>query len=221
MASALPYRIMRSDRWAGRPAMSETSGATIPAPSGGAVEFSWFDPVTNSWVPAANATDAALAAALAGGLSGVAAYGDSAANVTPLSTRNDFYDGRGGNDTAIAGQGNDLLIGGAGNDSLDGSSGDDTLVGTALAPTGNVVLGAYSLPAIAPATGPDTLFGGNGNDLFWGVDAQDSVDGGTGNDTVVLASAATNGFTLTDVELVRMMDPAATQSSSSPRSRPA
>jgi Ca2+-binding RTX toxin-like protein len=112
-----------------------------------------------------------------------------------------YYDdtlvGGGGDDSQYGGGGADLLDGGAGNDNLSGGGGNDTLLGGA----GNDLLRADS--------GSDSLRGGDGDDdlratLDGGVsfmygDAGDdllgimysygrgavSIDGGSGNDTVV------------------------------------
>jgi Ca2+-binding RTX toxin-like protein len=79
----------------------------------------------------------------------------------------------------------DFIVGGAGNDSLvgsftvmDGGDGNDTLDGTVF---------------VRQSTNPVevTLFGGAGDDVVTGVTATDVtniLDGGAGNDTIVLTS---------------------------------
>ncbi|WP_378949001.1 Hint domain-containing protein [Paracoccus sp. R86501] len=126
---------------------------------------------------------------------------------------NDSIIGGTGNDTLLGGAGNDTLLGGDGNDSLDGGDGDDTLQGGA----GNDTLFG--------GAGTNTVFGGEGDD-FWlggsgtagtaGVDNVqleggndtaelgyfpsggpiDTIDGGTGIDTIAFDSAALNNFNI-------------------------
>lgn len=71
--------------------------------------------------------------------------------------------------------GNDLLDGRAGDDSLFGGDGDDTLIG---------------------GTGADLLDGGAGNDILY-AGSGDTVQGGAGDDLVILDASAMNGGTLT------------------------
>ncbi|MDQ7251718.1 putative Ig domain-containing protein, partial [Dongia sedimenti] len=124
---------------------------------------------------------------------------------------NDTINGSYLGDTISGGDGNDILKGNAGIDTLNGDAGDDTLysegggwypntssyIGDTLnGGAGNDILISY-LGASYANTGPDTLNGGDGNDTIkvqnattpsagvgreWGV-----VDGGAGNDTLVLA----------------------------------
>ncbi len=83
----------------------------------------------------------------------------------------DFLSGRAGTDTVIAWNGDDELFGGAGDDELFGEDGNDTLDG---------------------GPGSDSLVGGAGNDVFVFEDGDvpagggDSVQGGTGTDTIRL-----------------------------------
>ncbi|MFC5360261.1 calcium-binding protein [Azospirillum himalayense] len=108
-------------------------------------------------------------------------------------------DGGAGNDTLTGGGGNDTLDGGAGDDRLVGGTGDDVHI---VDSAGDVVveavnqgfdevrtsLAAYTLGAnvealIHTGSGP---FSGTGNTLdnrLSGADGDDSLSGGTGNDT--------------------------------------
>ncbi len=78
-----------------------------------------------------------------------------------------------GDDTFIGGSGADVVVGDRGNDTLYGNGGNDLLLG---------------------GRGDDTLVGGPGNDGLYGEDGNDTiitqggdyVEGGAGNDTVVL-----------------------------------
>lgn len=125
---------------------------------------------------------------------------------------NDRLDGGDGNDTLLGGMGNDTLIGGTGDDSLDGGDGNDSV----LAGDGN--------DTIFGGTGYNTVYGGAGNDVWLGSDgavagtdliyledgddlaqvgwfysgAPDTLDGGTGNDTLSMANLpTTDGFGIT------------------------
>ncbi|MBV2361394.1 Hint domain-containing protein [Thalassococcus sp. CAU 1522] len=86
---------------------------------------------------------------------------------------NDSLRGDGGNDTIIGGAGNDTIDGGNNNDSIDGGTGADSVLGGA----GNDTISAGQ---------GDSLFGGDGNDVFTLVDLLEpgagtiTIDGGTG-----------------------------------------
>ena len=94
------------------------------------------------------------------------------------------YTGSSGNDTLVGGAGDDTLLGGAGNDTLIGGGGDDTLAGS----TGNDTL--------AGGTGDDILLGGADDDVlvFDAFDTQ-TVNAGTGNDTLSISAGANVDFT--------------------------
>jgi Ca2+-binding RTX toxin-like protein len=94
------------------------------------------------------------------------------------------------------GAGNDTLIGGALNDSLDGGAGNDTLTGNGGADIFHLYGG-----------GNDTASGGDANDTFLiggSLNASDTIDGGTGADTVNLdgtyAGLVLGATTITNVE---------------------
>jgi Ca2+-binding RTX toxin-like protein len=82
---------------------------------------------------------------------------------------NDQLGGGDGDDTIRGGGGNDSLAGGAGDDSLEGGDGNDTLDG---------------------GDGADSLEGGDGDDVIV-FDANDVlIDGGAGNDRLVVKDAS-------------------------------
>lgn len=89
----------------------------------------------------------------------------------------DLLAGEGGDDTLLGGAGDDELLGGAGNDRLEGGDGDDTLDG---GDGDDLLIGG---------AGADTLIGGAGNDSILAA-AGDEVDGGAGNDLVVVDGEA-------------------------------
>jgi Ca2+-binding RTX toxin-like protein len=102
----------------------------------------------------------------------VAVLGTSGADVYDFSGEDEFYYVHGGlgDDRIIGGEGNDHPVGGGGNDFLAGNGGDDLFVG---------------------GFGNDRIEGGAGNDTSVhaiAVDGADSVDLGTGLDTVRLIS---------------------------------
>jgi len=83
---------------------------------------------------------------------------------------NDALYGGGDNDTLYGANGNDQLFGEGNNDNLDGGEGNDTLDG---------------------GSGIDTVSGGNGDDRIVYDSADTSIDGGAGNDVLVLTSLVT------------------------------
>jgi hypothetical protein len=105
---------------------------------------------------------------------------------------NDTLQGESGRDVVIGDAGNDTLLGSRGDDSLDGGDDNDTLIG------GNgrdVLSGGLGDDFLIGGLGADLLRGDADNDLFvvsaGHVTAGDVelIDGGAGNDTLVL-----NGF---------------------------
>jgi Ca2+-binding RTX toxin-like protein len=96
-----------------------------------------------------------------------------------------------GADTILSGDSNDTVDGGDGANSIGGGSGNDTLTGGAASDT---ILGGGGNDTINAGAGSDSISGGNGDDLlqFAGGEfiAGDSIDGGTGTNTVLLTAAA-------------------------------
>ena len=119
---------------------------------------------------------------------------------------NDTLTGNGGSDTLNGGTGDDSLSGGAGYDLLYGGAGADTLVAgdgynTVYGGAGNDVwLGGDSV-----AAGTDAVYLEDGDDLayvgWFYSGAPDTLDGGTGNDTLSMQSVPGSvnlGITLND-----------------------
>ncbi|HLL29765.1 MAG TPA: calcium-binding protein [Allosphingosinicella sp.] len=142
--------------------------------------------------------------------------GSDGNNFMNAGTGNDWLDGRGGNDWLFGGGGDDYLVGGAGNDELDGWQGNDTMIGGTgddvyhVDSAGDVVteyanegtdtvkvrMSSYTLPAnvenadLRHYSGPIEVTGNSGNNVFYmGAGAQ-TVNGGTGIDTVSYAYTA-------------------------------
>ncbi|MFJ5446857.1 beta strand repeat-containing protein [Methylobacillus methanolivorans] len=122
--------------------------------------------------------------------------GDSSNNRLEGGAGDDYLNGGGGNDSLYGGDGDDTLIGGAGNDYLDGGSGNDW---------------------IDARQGKDTVLAGSGNDTILGsVDASggtafnnrfNSIDGGTGTDTLILSGFNGSGYALSTLSsLVKNID---------------
>lgn len=85
----------------------------------------------------------------------------------------DYFDGRNGNDTIMAGGGDDELHGGRGDDLIDAGDGADTLSGH----VGDDTLWG--------GAGDDALNGGDGQDVLLAGDGADSLLGSLGNDTLI------------------------------------
>ncbi len=133
-------------------------GATS-LPTSGTVKafwFSQFDQVEREWISKSVFLDFnASASAVATVLQTPATTDDAAllaqilsgSDTIILSTDNDWFDSKAGNDTVIGDSGNDTLLGSAGNDILTGGIGNDNLTG---------------------GTGLDRLTGGAGDDTLVG-----------------------------------------------------
>lgn len=147
-------------------------------------------------------------------------YGGDGDDTLDGGRGNDFLEGDSGNDKLVGWTGDDHLRGGPGNDTLiggkdngDGSdSGNDILVGWTgddlfWGGDGNDILYGDSDSGYLENSGNDKLYGQDGNDQLYGGDgkdllnpgynpgAQDTVDGGNGNDTLQADySSKTDGF---------------------------
>ena len=114
--------------------------------------------------------------------------GNSQNNILKGNDGSDTLDGNRGNDNLDGGYGNDKLRGGYGNDTIYGGNGNDKLYGNR---DNDKLYGGY---------GNDSIYGGKGNDILLGTDEhsaglnqKDSLRGGLGHDTFVLASSS-RGF---------------------------
>ena len=108
--------------------------------------------------------------------------GDDAANTfyAPEVGRGGFVDGRGGDDTLVAGDAADEVLGGTGADAISGGMGDDRLVG---GPGPDVISG--DRPARCNEYHCD-IAGGYGNDTIDARDGErDLIACGEGTDTVL------------------------------------
>ncbi|MFA7292479.1 MAG: Calx-beta domain-containing protein [Rhodocyclaceae bacterium] len=101
--------------------------------------------------------------------------GDNNANVMTGNSSRDFIQGGGGNDVLYGMAGADYLEGGSGNDTLYGGDGPDILDG---------------------GTGADTMVGGLGDDVFIIDNSSDTVSDSGGTDSVELAAAYNQNYTL-------------------------
>ena len=105
---------------------------------------------------------------------GIGGEGNDIANVMTGHAQHNSFNGHGGNDTLLGFGGSDMLHGQDGNDSQDGGADRDFLSG---------------------GGGNDTLRGGDGDDEFWygnfndtSPEGHDLIDGGAGNDRVLIFS---------------------------------
>ena len=114
--------------------------------------------------------------------------GTNAGEVLNGNGGNDLLFGNEGADTLNGDAGDDLLVGGDGNDALHGGDGNDTLIG---------------------GPGQDTVTGDAGDDHI-GMDITsgnvDTIDAGTGNDTLVLSGFAFSGSGEVKVDLSSLTD---------------
>lgn len=101
----------------------------------------------------------------------------------------DTYDGRGGNDTILAGQTNDTVLGGSGDDQLNGGAGQDWVYGG----TGNDTITSDN----TVFSTFDQLFGGMGDDVMFGGDGAEVFEGGRGVDSI---------YGGTNVDVIRILD---------------
>jgi Ca2+-binding RTX toxin-like protein len=107
--------------------------------------------------------------------------GSSADNRIETGSGNNALTGEGGNDTLIGGGGNDTLDGGSGNDTIFGGDGNDSVV----ASSGSDLIRGGNGNDTLRSSGTDTIFGDDGDDLiFSGLGLPESLDGGTGIDTL-------------------------------------
>ena len=117
-------------------------------------------------------------------------------------TGNDRLYGEAGNDVLQGGDGLDILVGGDGDDSLDGGAGDDVIIGDGQGDLQSVIedavnaetfrdflilkspeeLESYMSKFETQNDGKDTLDGGAGDDLLFGMGGDDILRGGDGND---------------------------------------
>ena len=135
--------------------------------------------------------------------------GNSGANELHGGAGNDSLNGHYGNDILVGGEGNDALDGGAGNDILVGGEGNDTLDGGAGTDT---VSYEHSMSAVdvdlttGSATGEGTdsirnvekIIGSSHDDIItlgtMSDFTNDSIDGGSGFDTVNITGMGSNSF---------------------------
>ena len=122
-------------------------------------------------------------------------FGGNGTDVLSGGDDGDFLDGGDNDDSLHGDDGNDVLFGGLGADTLNGNANDDFLSGD----DGNDYLDG--------GTGHDS-FGGNGGDDTVIIDASDvsgsgNVQGGSGNDTVVLSGTGYGTIPLSGTTAVR------------------
>ncbi|MBE9100645.1 calcium-binding protein [Vacuolonema iberomarrocanum] len=157
----------------------DSAGDTITETAGGGIDkvFSSIDFVLTNNLE--NLTLRGVAVNGTGNARANVLQGNALNNVLSGLGGNDNLFGAGGNDWLLGGDGNDVLRGQAGNDRLEGGNGNDRLYGN---------------------SGADEMIGGNGGDRYYLDDLGDTVieNAGEGRDTVVLQSAAFDGFVLPD-----------------------
>ncbi len=104
--------------------------------------------------------------------------------------RNPIGQATDGDDTITGGAGNDVILSGAGQDIVDGGAGDD-IIGSSTNVFAAINVSAGYVDTTAPANGDyavygvDVLRGGADNDMIYAGEG-DTIDGGTGVDTLYL-----------------------------------
>lgn len=145
--------------------------------------------------------------ALTGGAGRDTLTGGAGADALSGNDGNDSLVGAAGADTLVGGIGNDTLSGGTGNDTLSDDGGDDQGFGDVgddiidLGAGRNRADGGDGNDTITANSGTETLTGGAGNDTFrlttGALQSGDAIDGGTGQDALVLAVTGTDANSLT------------------------
>ena len=145
--------------------------------------------------------------ALTGGAGRDTLTGSAGADALSGNDGNDSLVGAAGADTLVGGIGNDTLSGGTGNDTLSDDGGDDQGFGDVgddiidLGAGRNRADGGDGNDTITANSGTETLTGGAGNDTFrlttGALQLADVIDGGTGQDALVLAVTGTDANSLT------------------------
>jgi hypothetical protein len=116
---------------------------------------------------------------------------------------NDTLIGSDGADTLTGGTGDDILMGRLGADTMTGDAGSDTIsfahadhvagvtVNLSLTPSTsttadvfNTVMAAHDIENVRGSAGPDTITGGDENNIIWGGLGVDTLSGGDGDDAV-------------------------------------
>lgn len=121
--------------------------------------------------------------------------GTAARNVIYGTSKDDTIMGMAGNDHLLGQGGRDIIDGGSGDDKLDGGLGIDTLTG---GDGKDFLTGGAGDDFLYAGTGDDYLYDLDGKNIMRGEDGNDrlvgnadsSVDGGTGLDTLVAEIAA-------------------------------
>lgn len=122
--------------------------------------------------------------------------------------------------TITGGSGNDSFQGGSAADSIDGGTGNDSLLG---AGGNDTIVGGVGNDVINGGAGIDSLSGGDGNDTFLvstagdfqGLTAAETIDGGSGDDTLKFSADMTlTGTDLTKVTSIEAFEFAGTGASS-------
>jgi Ca2+-binding RTX toxin-like protein len=124
------------------------------------------------------------------------------ANADSLSgtSGSDFLHGGAGNDTIDGGAGQDLVYGGEGNDTVRGGLGDDYVFGNE---GDDQLFGGDGNDYLVGGAGIDTLRGEAGNDFLL-YDPQDTIDGGTGIDTIYLNDWRERAIDLADTKILNV-----------------
>ncbi|AUG55397.1 LEPR-XLL domain-containing protein [Thalassospira marina] len=97
----------------------------------------------------------------------------------------------GGNDFIVTGAGNDVILGGTGGDTINAGDGNDIILGDlgVIIPVGNATPDVVARNGNLGSSNNDTITAGDGNKV---------VMGGSGNDTIVIGTGATNGAGFTN-----------------------
>lgn len=113
-------------------------------------------------------------------------YGNNYSDYLKSGSGDDRIYGRGGDDLIRGGAGNDLIDGGSGSDALDYSTAPSSVsvnLTTGIATGGDGQDQFTSIEGVVGSTYSDNLIGDIGNNFFFGLSGDDTIDGGAGSDT--------------------------------------
>ncbi|MEM6384386.1 MAG: calcium-binding protein, partial [Pseudomonadota bacterium] len=117
-------------------------------------------------------------------------FGGAGVDTISGGNNNDVIDGESGADILNGGSGDDIIYGGTGGDTINGGAGEDTLLGFRAdqdAPTSSFILPSSSPneDIAGEQDAPNTISGGDNDDLIVASGGGDTLNGDDGNDRII------------------------------------